>query len=117
MTVEKMLQHHDDEKYLIHHWTGFVKPSVTAKQAARKIKAQMGEVIQAALDEGQPIEGLMRMSMEANRFIADLLNLPPDEFEKLRKLNDEELMNRVPYTPGFMAPWLSKEGRNLRFKE
>jgi len=117
MNLEKMLERHDENLYLIHHWTGFCKPAVTAKQAARKIQAQMEEVIQVATNEGQSVEGLKRMAFMANRFIADLWELPAPDFEKLRKLKDEELMNRAPYTPGLMAPWLSKEGRNLRFQE
>jgi len=117
MNLEKMLERHDENIYLIHHWTGFVKPSITAKQAARKIKLQMEEVIQVAVDDGRPVDGLLNMSAMANLFIADLWKLSPWEFEKLKKLNDEELMNRVPYTPGLMAPWLAREGRNLRFEE
>lgn len=116
MTVEQILARHDAGDYLIHHWTGFFKKSaVTGKQACRRIKAQMEEVIRAADAEGISVVGLQLMSAEANRFIADLWELPALEFEKLRQLDDEELMNRAPYTPGPMAPWLAKEGRSLRF--
>ena len=41
--------------------------------------------------------------------------LKPAEFEKLQKLDDEYLMNRVPYTPA--DAWLAQEGRTLRFEK
>lgn len=109
MNLEKMLERHDAGEYQVHHWTGFCKPSVTAKQAARRINAQMTEVVQLAASEGRATNGLMLMSMQANRFIADLWELSPAEFEKLRKLNDTDLITRGPLELGGMAPWLAQE--------
>jgi len=112
--LEQMLKRHDKGDYYIHHWTGFCKPSVSARQAARKIAARMNETLRRLANEGEPPEGFIEMCRMAKFFIADLQLLLPAEFEKLQKLIDEELMNRVPYTP--TDTWLAAEGRILRFE-
>lgn len=121
MTLEKMLERHDRGDYLLHHWSWAAKSAVTAKQAARLLKAHMDEILLRAANEGQVTDGLTHMAAMAQLFISDLWELTPGDFEKLRKLNDEELLTRVPLDTSGMAPWLSqelkKEGGNLRFRE
>lgn len=111
MTVETMLKRHDAGDYYIHHWTGFIKSSVTAKQSGRKIANRMNDTLRRIAKEGDVPEGFVLMAHMAKRFIADLEELAPAEFEKLQNLYDEDLMNRVPYQPD--DPFLADKWREF----
>lgn len=114
MTLDAMLRRHDAGDYYIHHWTGFCKPAVSARQAARNITERMNETLIRLAKTDAVSDGFVVMVHGAKRFVEDLWHLPPGEFEKLQNLHDEDLMNRVPYTPA--DAWLAREGRNLRFE-
>lgn len=121
MTLETMLQRHDRGDYLLHHWSWAVKSAISAKQAARLLKAHMDGLLRQAAEQGHATDGLERMAAMAQLYIDDLWELTPGEFENLRKLNDEDLIHRVPLDTSGMAPWLAqelkKEGGNLRFRK
>lgn len=120
MTLEKMLARHGED-YFIHHWTWATKSSVTARQAARRLKMHMDELLRAADKEGLAMEGLLNMGRMAQRFIGDLWQLTPADYEKLCRLDDEELMTQFPIDTTGLQPWLAEElkkhGGNLRLKE
>jgi len=106
MTLEKMLERHDQGDYYLHHWIGIIRACVTARQAGRRIHIRMTETAEAAAEDPRANEGIKKMIAHANALIADLWMLSPENFDKLARMETEKLMERAPFDPTGLPAWM-----------
>lgn len=93
--LDEMRQKHRQGVYYLHHWTGIINGSVTARQACRRIEQRLREFSQEASKYERAHKGILEIAQKAQLLINDLWHLSTDDFEQLQSFTPTQLLEET----------------------